>query len=197
MSTSSLIKVSACGAAAVIAVAGFTAPSQAQQNGKNAPTETGCYNIVDGSATLVRNNKITFLEGSNLVQHGPDAENLSAHTHGGTYKTYTREPTSDADARLDVILDNAAGADCSGVRYRLRILDESRRLVADMVVPGSTSDTVSWRTTFAYPAGGAVRLAYFSATTETAGGRVVDTAPDDPDGAVVELSGAPASSSFR
>lgn len=197
MSTSPLIKVSVCGAAAVVAVGSFTAPSQAQSGGKSTPAETGCYNIVDGAASLIRNNKITFMDGSNLVNHPADTENFAAHTHGGTYKTYTREATGDADARLEVILDNVAGTDCSGVLYRLRIHDENRRLVTDMVVPGRASDRVEWRTTFAYPDGAAPRFAYFSATTETTNGKVVDTAPDDPNGAVVDLGGSGASSSFR
>ena len=207
MSIPSLIKIGTCGAAALAVVAAFSAPSQAQSGGSQA---SGCSTILEGKAGLVRHIDHTEITKTLTVQfeHAPDLENpdddpsavgAQPHLHHATgdYTTYTRDFTDEADATVEVTLDNAAGNDCSSLRYRLRVLDEQRRLVTEVIVPGSTGSTVTWKPTFAYPFAPG-RFAYMSVTVENEKGRVLDAAPHTAEGVVVvNLTSGGAASSFK
>jgi hypothetical protein len=199
MRTSAHLKFAACGTAAVAVVAAFAAPSQAQ-GGKNAPTETGCYDITEGTFDFTRDRQYDFFNMTPAIEHSADAQALATHTHSAetSVRTYTSAFSEDATALVVATTANTTGLDCSGVRYRLRIFDESHALITEIVVPGGTTDKVTWKTGFPYPdSEGLGRAAYFSGTTETSTGRVVDTAPDASDGLLVELDGSPATSAFK
>lgn len=197
MRTSTPLKLVACGGAAVVAVSLASAPSQAEPagGGRSTPAEVGCYDVVSGVASLTR--RLQYQPVTKQGTTEPHSVNVldPGHTQTYQYDTYDRTATPDADAALEVTLGSAPGEDCSAVRYRLRLYDETGAPIADTVVPGGTAGTVRWGARFAYP--GAGRHAFFSVTTESASGRVGDTAPDDPAGAQVDLEGGGAVSSFK
>lgn len=201
MKTSTRITLVAVSAAAAAVATGFTSPSSAEPGGgKTAPVEAGCYDITGGAITFERVTAYEYFTVKPTFPHGPDLQAPADHVHTleTAVPTYKSSPTSNAAVSVTATTANTDGLDCSGVRYRLRVLDESRRLLAEVVVPGDSSSQVVWNTGFSYPdTGEEQRAAYFVGTSETSGGRVVDTAPDDAAGLLITLTEGGAQSAFK
>lgn len=197
MRTSSRTTFTASVAVALGALAVHSAPSQAQSSSGGQPS--GCYQIIEGLAGLSQHFEVeTNVPMEAKFQHGADLEEPTGiHNHVQVISNgYSSEPTDDADLFVEILTGNTAGSDCSDVRYRLQVLDEQSRLVTEVVLPGGATDSVVWNARFAYPFADG-RFAYVSVTTETAQGRVVDTAPDAAPGHQVNLTSGGAASSFK
>ncbi len=196
MRTPARTRIAAAVAVAIGAVGVYSAPSQAQPAG--GPEATGCYKIIEGEAGLSRHFDVkTGVDMEATFPHDADfGDPTGLHYHTEVIDGYSRTATNDADAYVSVLINNAAGSDCSDVRYRLRVLDEQSRLVTEVILPGAATDRITWNTRFNYPFSEG-RHAYVSVTTETLQGRVLDTAPDAAPGHKVNLDSGGATSGFK
>lgn len=197
MRISSRTKATVAAAVALVAVGGYSAPSQAEP--ASGGQATGCYKIIKGTASFARHFKVeTGVAMQATFEHAADLEDPTGpHPHTENISDgYSREETNDANMSVTVLIDNAVGSDCSGVRYRLSVVDEQGHLVTEVIVPGGATDTVTWNTRFAYPYADG-RFADVIVTSETKQGRVVDTSPDDTPVARVNLTSGGATTSFK